>query len=413
MRHFKRNRTANYRISETLINKNLQYSFYKEGSVQRNRSKLTFSTVFIVILLNLSAWFICSLPSVAFTQSAHEPYELKLPPYVLEPIIPENNPLTKGKVFLGQKLYFDKRLSADDTVSCATCHDPEKGFADGEIVAIGINGQKGARNSPTTLNTAFFDTQFWDGRVLTLEEQAILPITNTIEMGMPSHDAVVEKISNISGYKADFKAVFGSDNITIDQIAQAIASFERTLITFNTPFDRFIAGEENAISTSAKRGWELFQGKARCLTCHEFNVSYPFFTDNKFHNIGVAMKDKDFGALARKAAGSDADPSALAHEKAASELGRYLVTKEPKDIGAFKTSGLRDIALTSPYMHDGSEPTLESVIEFYDKGGVSNPNLDGGIRPLNLSEEEKKDLVEFMKALTSDDLPELIKALNP
>ncbi|MFQ5963380.1 MAG: cytochrome-c peroxidase [Candidatus Scalinduaceae bacterium] len=380
--------------------------------MRRTSNKLSFGSVFIVFS-SLIFGFICFLPSVAFTQSADEPYELNLPSYVLEPIIPEDNPLMKGKVDLGQKLYFDKRLSADDTVSCATCHDPNKGFADGEVVAIGIKGQKGARNSPTVLNAAFFDTQFWDGRALTLEEQAKLPITNPIEMGMPSHDAALEKISNIPEYRTDFKTVFSTDSITIDHIAQAIASFERTLISFNSPFDRFMAGVDDAISASAKRGWELFQGKARCLTCHEFNVSYPFFTDNKFHNIGVAMKDKDFGPLARKADSPDADPSALAREKASSELGRFLVTKEPKDIGAFKTSGLRDIASTAPYMHDGSEPTLESVIEFYDKGGVPNPNLDGGIRPLNLSEEEKKDLVEFMKALTSDDLPELIKALSP
>ena len=381
--------------------------------MQRTRDNPAFSSVFILILLIFCISFICSLPSVAFTQSSDEPYELNLPPDVLEPIIPEDNPLTRGKVVLGKKLYFDKRLSADDTVSCATCHDPKKGFTDGERVAVGIKGQKGARNSPTVLNTAFFDTQFWDGRALTLEEQAKQPITNPIEMGMPSHDAVVEKISNISEYRTAFKTVFGTDSITIDQIAQAIASFERTLITFNSPFDRFIAGEDNAISASAKRGWELFQGKARCLTCHEFTVSYPFFTDNLFHNIGVAMKDKDFGALARKASSPDADPSALAHEEASSELGRYLITKEPKDIGAFKTSGLRDIALTAPYMHDGSEPTLESVVEFYNKGGVPNPNLDGGIRPLNLSEEEKMDLVEFMKALTSDDLSDIVKNLNP
>ena len=232
-------------------------------------------------------------------------------------------------------------------------------------------------------------------------------------MGMPSHDALVEKISTISEYNSLFKTVFKTDKITIDHIVQAIASFERTLITLNTPFDRFIAGESSALSDSAKRGWELFQGKARCLTCHEFTESYPFFTDNKFHNIGVAMKDKDFEALARKAAGTDADPSALAHDKASAELGRFLVTREPKDIGAFKTPGIRDIALTAPYLHDGSEKTLESVVEFYNKGGVPNPYLDGGMRPLNLSDEEKKDLVEFMKALTSDDLPEFIKELNP
>lgn len=348
----------------------------------------------------------CFLQPAAFPQPEGDSYALSLPPGVLEPVIPENNPLTKEKIALGRNLYFDKRLSADDTISCATCHDPQKGFADGRAVAVGIKGQKGPRNSPTVLNAAFFDTQFWDGRALTLEDQAKQPIVNPKEMGMPSHDALVEKISNIPGYRTSFKTVFGTDKITIDHIVTAIASFERTLISFNAPFDRFIAGKNDAISDSAQRGWKLFQGKARCITCHEFNRSYPFFTNNKFHNVGVAMKGEDFGSLARKAASSGADPSLLAQEEASAELGRYLVTKEPKDIGAFKTSGLRNIALTAPYMHDGSELTLESVIEFYNKGGVSNPNLDGGIRPLNLTEDEKKDLVEFMKSLTSDDLPE-------
>ena len=340
----------------------------------------------------------------AFSQTQSDAYVLTLPPGVLEPIIPEDNPLTKGKIDLGKILFFDKRLSADDTISCATCHDQEKGFADGRVIAVGIKERKGTRNSPTVLNAAFFDTQFWDGRVITLEEQAKQPIINPNEMGMPSHDALVEKISNISEYKTAFQAIFGTEKITIDHIARAIASFERTLISFNAPFDRFIAGEKDAISASAQRGWKLFQGKARCITCHEFNRSYPFFSNNKFHNVGVAMKGKDFEFLARKAASSGADPSALVQEEASAELGRYLVTKEPKDIGAFKTSGLRNIALTAPFMHDGSESTLESVVEFYNKGGVPNPNLDGGIRPLNLSEDEKKDLVVFMKSLTSDDL---------
>lgn len=350
--------------------------------------------------------FIQFLQPAAFSQPEADSYLLNLPPGVLEPVIPEDNPLTKKKIELGKKLFFDKRLSIDDTVSCATCHDPEKGFADGKDIAIGIKGQKGTRNSPTVLNAAFFDTQFWDGRAITLEEQAKQPIINPKEMGMPSHDALVEKISNIPEYKTSFKAVFGTDKITIDHIAMAIASFERTLNTFNTPFDRFIAGDKDAISVSAQRGWKLFQGKARCITCHEFNVSYPFFTNNKFHNIGVAMKGKDFEPLARKASGSGANQSVLAQEEGSAELGHYLVTKEPKDIGAFKTSGLRNIALTAPYMHDGSEPTLESVVGFYNQGGIPNPNLDGGIRPLNLTEDEKKDLVEFMKSLTGDNLPE-------
>ncbi|MDR4507685.1 MAG: cytochrome-c peroxidase [Candidatus Brocadiaceae bacterium] len=377
-----------------------------------NHIKDTIISVFNIIrctlILFMGFGVIPFLLQDAFTASERELYILNLPTDVLEPIIPEENPLTKGKIHLGEKLFFDKRLSADDTISCATCHDPEMGFADRNILAIGIKGQKGTRNTPTVLNAAFFDTQFWDGRVLTLEEQAKQPLINPKEMGMPSHEAVAKKIAGIPEYKDLFKTAFGAEEININHITRAIASFERTLNTFQTPFDRFIAGEKDAINNSAQRGWELFQGKARCITCHEFTPSYPFFTDNTFHNIGVAMKDKDFDALARKTSRSDSDPALLAQEEGSAELGRYIVTREQKDIGAFKTSGLRNIALTAPYMHDGSEPTLESVVEFYNKGGIPNPNLDGGIRPLNLSEEEKKDLVEFMKSLTDDNLPGLV-----
>ena len=354
-------------------------------------------------------WTVGSMEIAAQTQRS--PLPLKLPPGVLEPIIPEDNPLTEGKVALGRTLYFDTRLSLDDTVSCATCHDPKFGFADGKKVAEGIRKKTGVRNSPTTLNTAFLDTQFWDGRALTLEAQAKGPLVNPVEMGMPSHEAVVAKLRKIPDYRRAFREVYGTEALTIDHVAIAIASFERTLNTFNVPFDRFLAGDKTAMNPAAQRGLELFRGKARCVTCHEFNATYPFFTDNKFHNIGVAMKAVNFEALARRAA-IETDAAKLAREPGAAELGRYLVTKQPKDIGAFKTPGLRNITLTAPYMHDGSEATLESVIEFYDKGGAPNPNLDGGMRALGLTAEEKKDLAEFLKALTSDDLPDLVKGLE-
>lgn len=354
-------------------------------------------------------WTVGSMEIAAQTQRS--PLPLKLPPGVLEPIIPEDNPLTEGKVALGRTLYFDTRLSLDDTVSCATCHDPKFGFADGKKVAEGIRKKTGVRNSPTTLNTAFLDTQFWDGRAPTLEAQAKGPLVNPVEMGMPSHEAVVAKLRKIPDYRRAFREVYGTEALTIDHVAMAIASFERTLNTFHAPFDRFLAGDKTAMNPAAQRGWELFRGKARCVTCHEFNATYPFFTDNKFHNIGVAMKAVNFEALARRAA-IETDAAKLAREPGAAELGRYLVTKQPKDIGAFKTPGLRNITLTAPYMHDGSEATLESVIEFYDKGGAPNPNLDGGMRALGLTAEEKKDLAEFLKALTSDDLPDLVKGLE-
>ncbi len=361
--------------------------------------------IYIVLLL------LVPLPAGSQETDYSSPYELAIPDGILPPIIPDENPVTVGKVALGRKLYFDKRLSIDNTVSCATCHDPRKGFGDGKALAEGVGGQKGARNSPTTLNAAFYDFQFWDGRVETLEEQAKQPLINPVEMAMPSQDAVVEKVRGIEGYPEFFEKVYGTKEITIDHIAGAIASFERTLIEFNSPFDWFIAGNANAISESAKRGWDLFNGKARCNSCHGHIESYPFFTDNKFHNIGVGAKDLRFEELARRAE-QESDISKLTHEEGASELGRYLVTRNKADIGAFKTPGLRNIALTAPYMHDGSEPTLTSVIEFYNKGGEPNPFLDGGIVPLELTEEEVADLVEFMKSLTSLTIAEFEKEFS-
>jgi len=331
---------------------------------------------------------------------------LQLPSGVLEPTIPDQNPLTADKVTLGRQLYFDKRLSADGTVSCATCHDPLKGFSDAHPVAVGIKNQTGARNSPTVLYSGFNEVQFWDGRAPTLEEQAKGPLVNPVEMGQVSHEAVVKAVTAIPEYGNAFKAAFGSPAVTVDRIVQAIASFERTVAPFTSPFDRFLAGQKDAISDSAKRGFVLFQGKARCVTCHEFNNSFPYFTDNKFHNIGVAMKG-NFEQLARQAQsvpakGAETQQAALAHKPGFEALGRWIVTRQPKDIGAFKTPTLRNVTLTAPYMHDGSQATLEVVMDFYNKGGEPNPNLDGGIRPLNLTKEEISDVIEWMKSLTDE-----------
>ena len=376
--------------------------------------------VFYLILLFLG--FLLSLTFITEKQAesnARVSYEVKIPlgipRDIWEIFVPPDNPITPEKVELGRKLYFDKRLSVDNTVSCATCHDPKFAFTDGKKVSEGVKGQKGARNAPTVLNAMFYEEQFWDGRAKTLEEQAKQPIINPIEMGMPDHDAVVKKLKGIPEYVDAFKKVFGGE-ITIDRIAQAIAAFERTLLTGNSPFDRFIAGDQNAISESAKRGWQLFQGKARCITCHEFNRSNPFFTDNKYHNIGVAMNQEGFAELARKAELlvkegklDQRKLDELALNPAYSELGRFLVTFNRKDIGAFKTPTLRNVELTAPYMHDGSEATLLDVIEFYNRGGNENPNLSGEMRPLNLTDQEKQDLVEFLKSLTGEfpkDFPE-------
>ena len=334
-----------------------------------------------------------------------------LPEAVWRELIPKDNPLTAEKVALGEKLFFEKRLSVDRTVSCATCHDPATAFADSNMVGIGIENKKGARNSPTVLNAVFFDSQFWDGRAPSLEEQSKLPIINPIEMGMKDHTIVVDRVRQAPEYKAMFVAAFGSDLIDIDRIAKAIASFERLQVSGNSPFDRFIAGDQSAISESAKRGWVLFNGQARCISCHAFNSTSPFFSDFKFHNIGVAAKDQNFPDLARRAQALIARggnkkliQDELALKEGFSELGRYLITGEPKDIGAFKTSGLREIELTAPYMHNGSEKTLLDVVKFYNDGGKINPNLDGGMRPLKLTDPQMEDLVELMKTFTSDDV---------
>ncbi len=353
-----------------------------------------------------------------------EKFKIEVPPGlpadVWESMIPKDNPMTAEKVALGEKLYFDKRLSSDLTVSCATCHDPAMALADNNMVGIGVGLKKGARNAPTVFNAMFNELQFWDGRAATLEEQAKMPLINPIEMGMKDHDAVVARVREIAEYGPLFAAAFGAEGVTIDTIAKAIAAFERTQLSGGSPFDRFIAGDQNAISDAAKRGWALFNGQARCITCHAWNPSSPFFTDFKFHNIGVAAKDQNFPLLARRARQliSQGKNRAqildeLALTEGFSELGRYLITGQPKDIGAFKTSGLREIELTGPYMHNGSEKTLLDVVKFYNKGGEPNPNLDGGMRPLKLTDPQMDDVVEFLKTLTSDEARRKAQTLKP
>jgi cytochrome c peroxidase len=355
-------------------------------------------------LLVVSA--IVGIAAVAMAQT----FEIPVPDGVLPPEVPEDNPPTAAKVDLGKKLYFDTRISTDGTVACATCHDPLHAFADGRgtKTSAGVGGALGTRNAPTVLNAAFLSEQFWDGRAATLEEQAVQPLINPIEHGFADHAAVVARIGELGEYGPLFSAAFGTADVTIERVGQAIASFERTLISLESPFDRFLAGDEKAISEAAKRGWTLYNGKARCNNCHGHIEAFPLFTDEIYHNIGVGVKNLDFAAVARKAAAAVAagesigDLSLAAAE--ASELGRFMVTGEPKDLGAFKTSQLRNVAHTAPYMHDGSEATLRDVIEFYDRGGNDNPYLDGGIRPLGLTDQEKADLVELLETFTSDDL---------
>ncbi|MGZ6193629.1 MAG: cytochrome-c peroxidase [Candidatus Binataceae bacterium] len=322
-------------------------------------------------------------------------------------VIPPDNPQTPAKVELGRKLFFDDRLSADGTVSCDQCHAPAKGFTDQLPASMGIHHAFGQRNSPTVLNALFNTLQFWDGRAPTLEKQIEGPILNPVEMGNKSFDDVVAKVKAIPEYQQSFQTVFNGA-VTMDNIEKTIAAYERTQTAFDTPFDRFMAGDQKAISASAKRGWSLFNGKGRCMTCHGWNPTQPLFTDNRFHNIGVSAHKSDFVPLARKAlvlisqgGGGLQQLDQLAIQSDMSGLGRFLVTKQPHDIGSFRTMGLRDLLVTEPYFHDGSQQTLWDVLDHYNKGGVQNPYLDGGLLPLGLSESEEDDLVAFLATLTS------------
>jgi cytochrome c peroxidase len=307
-------------------------------------------------------------------------------------VVPKDNPETPEKIALGKQLFFDTRLSADGTVSCSTCHDREKGFVDRFPTSKGIHAQFGKRNAPTVMNAMFQQTFFLDGRAPSLEKQAGLPMVNPIEMGMKDSAAVVAKVSAIPEYVSAFNAVFHQP-VSADNIERAIASFERTLVFGNSPFDRFMAGDANALNESQRRGWTLFNGKGRCMSCHGFSIAA-----HKANFVELAVKARHMVET-----GNIKQIDELAIQTDLSELGRFLVTKNYADIGAFKTSALRNIALTAPYMHDGSLPTLWDVIDHYNKGGIQNPFLDGGMQRLGLSENEIDDLVAFLGALTSND----------
>jgi cytochrome c peroxidase len=286
---------------------------------------------------------------------------------------PRANRYSAAKVELGRYLFFDKRLSADETISCATCHDPRFAFTDGAAVSTGIRSQKGNRSAPTVINRGYALAQFWDGRANSLEEQVKGPMANPIEMGN-THEAVVGKLRGIAGYRPMFAAAFGSEEINIDRVAMAIASFERTVLSGNAPYDRYKRGDKKAMSPEQVRGMAVFFDKAKCDKCHEG----PNFTLNAYANLGI---------------GSD---------KPEPDVGRFAVTKDPRDWGVFKTPTLREIEHTAPYMHDGSLKTLEDVVEFYNKGGIANKNLDPNIKRLNLTDAEKRELVAFLKALSGE-----------
>jgi len=321
--------------------------------------------------------------------------------------IPQNNPQTAEKIALGKLLFNDKSLSADGTINCASCHQIDKAFTDGLTTSIGINQQTGTRNAPTVVNAAFYKSLFLDGREADLEGQALGPFINPIEHGLADAKAVTEKVRTNRQYLPLFKQVFGVDKkqLSITHITQAIASYERTLIAGNSPFDRyFFKNEKTALSKSAARGSRLFRRKGNCANCHEISWNNALFTDNNFYNIGVGFQriNPQIENYIAQLQGEKNSINFTLQQQ--SELGRFAVTSVIKDLGKFKTPTLRNIALTAPYMHDGSLKTLAEVVEYYNKGGIKNRFLDPAIFPLKFTKQEKQDLVEFLKSLTSNSL---------
>lgn len=345
---------------------------------------------------------------------------LQSPPLGLPPVpIPEDNPITREKVNLGRKLFFDRRLSLNETMSCAMCHVPEQGFTNNELAtAVGIEGRTVRRNSPTIYNVAYFSHIFHDGRDTRLEFQIWQPMLAFNEMANPSIGYVVEKIRRLPDYKGLFEDAFGGRGPVVETIGMAIASYERTIVSGNSPFDRWFYGKnETALSESAKRGFKLFTDKAGCTSCHMISEEFALFTDDAFHNTGLGWQDST---------GSDAErvsvqlapgvkvsvPSSVVNSVAApppSDLGRYEVTQDPIDRWRYKTPSLRNVDLTAPYMHNGVFGTLKDVVSFYNEGGIPNPQLDEDIHPLGLTDSEMEDIVAFLKSLTGDNVDILVR----
>jgi len=340
------------------------------------------------------------------------------PPLGLPPVpVPEDNPQTATKVLLGEKLFKDKRFSTTGEVACENCHKVDKAFTDSPLqVSEGVNKLKGTRNAPTVINSAYFEKLFWDGRSPSLEDQSLHPPVNPVEMALPDYVPILEIVRTDPEYVQAFKDVFGKagKDVTMDEVSKAIAAFERTIVSGDSPFDRwYFGGDEDAMTEQQKRGFDIFVNQGRCVSCHVVEQTQAIFTDNRFHNIGVGINriQGDIPALAdpflkAKATTAEVDKKVLS-DKRTSELGRFAVTADFDDIGAFKTSTLRNIEVTAPYMHDGSIKTLRDVVVHYNNGGVTkkgdpvNDFLSGGIRPLNLTDAQIDDLVAFMKALTS------------
>jgi cytochrome c peroxidase len=320
----------------------------------------------------VTLFFLLSLLSVTKAREAGA-QQMAAPaaPAGLPPIPwPDDNPYSPTRAELGKILFFDGRLSANGVVSCAFCHDPAHAFAGGTALSVGVNGKLEGRHTPTLINRAWGKSEFWDGRVSTIEAQMMGPITNPNEMGMTT-EGVAQKVRSIKGYAPLFTAAFGDPAITYDRITKAIATFERTIVSRNSTYDRYVAGDKSALTKEQKDGLDFFNKKGECAECHKG----PNFSDEKFANLGVGM------------------------DRANPDPGRAAITKKRSDFGKFKVPTLRDLAHRAPYMHDGSVKTLSEVLDLYAKGGLPNPHLDTRLTPFYLDDETRQALLAFLDSL--------------
>jgi cytochrome c peroxidase len=355
-----------------------RYALPSQGSLNIGSAEIL-SRVFqfqLFAVLGAGRWpFGLEPPSRAFASEdvyssiAVFPVPLGLPPIPW----PEDNPYSPARAELGELLFFDGRLSANGTVSCAFCHEPARAFSGSTPDSKGVNNERGSRHAPSLINRAWGKSQFWDGRAPTLEAQVIIPVTNANEMGMTA-DRVVNEIRSIEGYRPLFAKAFGDSTINFERIAKAIATFERTIVSGNSAYDRYIAGDKSALTKEQKDGLDFFNKKGECAECH----NGPNFSNEKFANLGV---------------GSDREHP---------DPGREDVTKKRGDLGKFKVPTLRDLAHRAPYMHDGSIKTLNEVLNIYAKGGLPNPHLDTRLTPFYLDEQTRRDLLAFLDSLNGE-----------
>jgi len=359
-------------------------------------------------------------PLLAFSLSSTpspQPLASHSVPLGLPPLpVSETNPLTPEKITLGRKLFFDRRLSPNDTMSCAMCHIPTQGFTVNETrLAVGMNGQSTKRNPPALYNVAYLRVLFHDGREFTLEDQVISPLINPVEMANPSIGYVINKIRRLPDYAEQFRQIFGEE-VSVATLGKALASFERTLLSGNSPFDRWYFGkEQSTVSQEVKTGFRIFSGKGQCVTCHTVTKDAALFTNQSFHNTGVAhlqlIPEKSVevdlgGGLTVTMPRTQVNEVLTPPEQ---DRGRYEVTLDPTDLWRYRTPSLRNVALTAPYTHNGALLTLEEVVAYYDRGGTGHEGQDPKIAPLGLTREEKQALVAFLRSLTGDNVEVLAK----